>query len=58
MVQGIAMCERHAEGRGVPIDAEHMVAALREIAHGAAATSQQTAAVMKAIARRALGEIN
>lgn len=58
MVQGIAMCERHAEGRGVPIDADHMVAALREIAHGSAATAQQTAAALQTIARRALGEIN
>ena len=57
MVQGVPMCDKHAEGRGVPIDADHMIEALRDIAHGSAATPQQTVAVMQTIARRALGEI-
>lgn len=57
MVQGVPMCDKHAEGRGVPIDADHMITALREIAHGSATTPKQTVAVIQTIARRALGEI-
>lgn len=57
MVYGVPMCEKHAEGRGVEIDADTLVAALRDIAHGRASTPQQTVAVMQTIARRALGEI-
>jgi hypothetical protein len=57
MVQGVPMCDKHAEGRGVGLDAETLVSTLREIAHGEAPTKAQTVAVMQTLARRALNEI-
>ena len=57
IVQGVPMCDKHAEGRGIALDTESLVSTLREIAHGKAPTNAQTVAVMQTLARRALNEI-